>query len=111
MVELKGSVKKYITEQKGSVIKVPGGQGVAAGLLGVAGATQSVKALGGKVGSALEKGDNIVKSGRAILQDPSTTMANMRTIVKDVGGARKGLQQTFNEAKQVGTGMKKIKFR
>lgn len=54
------------------------------------------------VKAGIEKGQSAVRESRAILQDPSTTMQNVRRIKADLGGMKKSLATAYMEAKDIG---------
>lgn len=56
----------------------------------------------GSLKSGIEKGQSAVRESRVILQDPSTTMSNVRRIKADLGGMKKSLATAYMEAKDIG---------
>ena len=54
------------------------------------------------VGVASRSGQNVIRSTNQILQDPSTTMTNVRRIKADIGGSKKSIEKAYREAKNMG---------
>ena len=88
-----------------TAINPTAGAGVAS-LVAGAGAIGSIARKVGDVGTIVNK---ISRSGGSILQDPATTMSNLRSISKDIGSGRKSLTDAYNEAKSLKTGIQKLR--
>lgn len=63
---------------------------------------EGVSRVAGAIGSAGRSGQSIMRGGRAILQDPSTSVANMRQISKDFGAGKKSMNDAYREGKALG---------
>lgn len=75
---------------------------VAGGLQAVGGGLQQVGKFSDKVSSNIQRGQRIVRAGRQALNDPSTTMANLRTIEREGGAAAKSLKGAYSQARSLG---------
>jgi hypothetical protein len=88
------------------VVGGPVAAGLTAGmgaLEGIGRGAQMVGAAADKVSAGIQSGERIVRAGRNILQRPSTTMANIRTITREGGRAASSMKGAVSEARRFGT--------
>ena len=85
---------------------IASGVAVAEGVSRVAGAISAaglpIGVIRGAISAAGQSGQSIMRGGRAILQDPSTSVANMRQISKDYNAGRKSVKDAYSEGKALG---------